>query len=150
MDEKYSILHWLALLMEYRGARISTPAMKKGVEWLKQNYLPDISDYDVIVGYRADDSYFSFARAFVNNQISLRQLSRAMKLGDLGQQYVIKSQKAFVNLHFIDSETVDNVIYYPKRKNRDYKARMNYMRELEREEADDLYIRDLMREGAER
>lgn len=77
---EYSILHWLALLMVNRRFRISTPVMRRGFQWLKDNFLIDITGYDVIIGYRADDSYFSFARAFINNEISLTQLSYAMKL----------------------------------------------------------------------
>lgn len=60
---------------------------------MKDNFLIDITGYDVIIGYRADDSYFSFARAFINNEISLTQLSYAMKLGKLGEQIVLKVQK---------------------------------------------------------
>ncbi|MDY3221374.1 MAG: DUF3990 domain-containing protein, partial [Collinsella sp.] len=47
--------------------------------------------HDVIRGYRADDSYFSFARQFVSGMISLRQLQRIMCLGDLGIQYALMS-----------------------------------------------------------
>ena len=61
-SDEYSILHWLAMLMKYRVVRFSTPIMKRSSQWLLQHYLPDISGADVIIGYRADDSYFSFAR----------------------------------------------------------------------------------------
>ena len=43
------------------------------------------------IGYRADDSYFSFASDFINGAISYRQLCNAMCLGKLGQQFVLKS-----------------------------------------------------------
>ena len=69
-SDEYSILHWLALLVNYRKFRISTPLMKLGVDWLLKHFLIDISKYDIIIGYRADDSYFSFAKAFLNNEIS--------------------------------------------------------------------------------
>ena len=58
-------------------------------EYTILHFLVDIDDYDAIIGYRADDSYFSFARAFVNNEISLGQLSHAMRLGKLGEQFVL-------------------------------------------------------------
>ena len=98
---QYNILHWLALLMKYRTIRLSTPIMKQAHFFLMEHYLLDINQYDVIIGYRADDSYFSFARAFVSNEISLHQLSRAMKLGELGEQFVLKSQKAFDKIRFV-------------------------------------------------
>lgn len=74
-SDEYTILHWLALLMKYRKFRVSTPVMKRGTDWLKELFLIDLTPCDVVVGYRADDSYFSFARAFMNNEISLKQLS---------------------------------------------------------------------------
>lgn len=146
-DEKYTILNWLALLINYRTVRISTPVMKRGVEWLTVHYLIHIEDYDVIVGYRADDSYFSFARAFVNNEISLHQLNYAMKLGKLGEQYVLKSKKAFDSLRFISSTEIQNAVYYPKRKQRDEEARTAYLKELDRDDLNGLFIRDIIREG---
>ena len=94
-SDEYTILHWLALLIEYRKFRISTPIMKRGVDWLREHFLIDLTPYDMVVGYRADDSYFSFARAFINNEISLAQLSYAMRLGKLGEQFVLKSPTAF-------------------------------------------------------
>lgn len=143
---EYTILHWLALLMKNRKVRVSTPVMKRGTEWLYQNFLPDIEDYDAIVGYRADDSYFSFARAFVNNEISLKQLSYAMKLGKLGEQFVLKSKKAFEQIEFKSYEAVDSTIYYAKRKARDDSARKAFYDELEKDDFDGLFMRDLIRE----
>lgn len=64
-EERCTILHWLALLMENRLFRVTAPVMRRGVQWLKEHFLIDIGEYDLIIGYRADDSYFSFARAFI-------------------------------------------------------------------------------------
>lgn len=146
-SDEYNILHWLALLMNYRRLRLSTPVMRRGVEWLKEHFLIDISDYDLIIGYRADDSYFSFARAFVSNEISLNQLSFAMRLGKLGEQYVLKSEKAFGQIKFKSFELADNTIYYARRKKRDDEARNAFFEELEKEDVDGIYIRDIIREG---
>jgi hypothetical protein len=146
LQDEYTILHWLALLMEYRKFRISTPVMKRGDDWLKEQFLIDLTGYDVVIGYRADDSYFSFARAFVNNEISLTQLSYAMKLGELGEQYVLKSPAAFEKIQFISYEAVDNTEYYPKRKIRDEKARAAFRKELERDDLEGLYMRDILKE----
>ena len=147
--KEYSILNWLALLLKYRKIRITTPIMKRGMEWVTEHFNVDISEYDLIIGYRADDSYFSFARAFINNQISLKQLEYAMDLGELGIQYVLKSEKAFQVLSFVDYEIVDRDIYYTKRKRRDEEARRAYMSELEHEAEDGIFVRDLMKEGGQ-
>ena len=82
----YTILNWLAMLVENRRFQPTTAVAAQGIEYLKQVFLPDASQADVIVGYRADDSYFSFARAFVNNAISIDQLAEAMRLGELGKR----------------------------------------------------------------
>lgn len=145
-DEKYMILHWLALLMKNRKGRLSTPIMKRGKEYLLEHYLPDISGYDAIIGYRADDSYFSFAKSFVNNAISLKQLGNAMRLGKLGEQFVLKSQKAFDTIKFLDYTVADNTEYYFKRKTRDDEARAAYYKELENEDLDGIFMRDIIRE----
>ena len=145
-SDEYTILHWLALLMHYRQFRISTPIMKRGADWLKENYLLDLSGYDMVIGYRADDSYFSFARAFVNNEISLTQLSYAMRLGKLGEQYVLKSPAAFERIKFISYEIADNTEYYAKRKARDDDAREAFRAELEKDDLNGLYMRDIIRE----
>lgn len=129
-DKKYSILNWLAILMDNRIGRLSTPIEKQGKEHLLEHFLPSYKDYDIIVGYRADDSYFSFARAFVGNGISLKQLGQAMHLGKLGQQYVLMSEKAFNQIQFIGYEVADNSEYYPKRKARDEVARDAFMRDI--------------------
>lgn len=148
-SEEYTILHWLALLMKYRKFRISTLVMKHGADWLKENFLLDLTPYDAVVGYRADDSYFSFARAFVNNEISLTQLSYAMHLGKLGEQFVLKSPAAFENIRFISYEIADNTEYYVKRKVRDDEARAAFRAELERDDLNGLYMRDIIREGVQ-
>jgi len=143
-DERYSILHWLSILMEHRRVRVTSPIMKRGMEWLLKNHKVDVSEYDVIVGYRADDSYFSFARAFLNNQITLGQLSKAMELGELGLQYVICSEKAFRALTYQGYELVDKSVYRAKRMQRDEQARASYMEQLTEESVSGMYIRDLM------
>lgn len=145
-SDEYNILNWLAILMLHRKARVSTPVARSGKEYLLQNFLPEFEGYDAIVGYRADDSYFSFARAFVANTISLKQLSYAMRLGKLGEQFVLKSKKVFDAIRFVDYTRADNSIYYAKRKVRDDEARAAFERELENEDLDGIYMRDIIRE----
>ena len=130
--------------MQYRQFRISTPIMKRGADWLKNYFLIDLAPYDAIIGYRADDSYFSFARAFINNEISLTQLSYTMHLGKLGEQFVLKSPFAFEKIRFISYEIADNTKYYAKRKARDDKARAIYRAELEKDDLNGLYMRDII------
>ena len=91
----YHILNWLSILLENRTFIVSQGLPFEAMQYLLVNFLPEYKNYDLIVGYRADDSYFSFANAFLNNTISLEQLSIAMKLGKLGEQVVLKVKKHF-------------------------------------------------------
>ena len=141
----YSILHWLTLLLDNRTLKTSNAIAIDGLEYLKNNYYVDISDYDVVIGYRADDSYFKFARAFLSNSISIAQLEQSMHLGELGLQYFIRSQKAFEQIRFIDATAVDHRIYYPLKSGRDTNARNEYMRITQNMHKDGVYLIDLMR-----
>ena len=100
LSPHYSVLHWIALLVEHRSFRKDTAIAVGACEYLHDYFLPDTDACDVIRGWRADDSYFSYARAFVNNTITVEQLGRAMKLGNLGEQIVLKSERAFKSVRF--------------------------------------------------
>ncbi|MBQ8821275.1 MAG: DUF3990 domain-containing protein, partial [Lachnospiraceae bacterium] len=108
----------------------------------------DLKDYDVVIGYRADDSYFSFAESFVQNGLPLRSLNRALRLGRLGEQVVLISEKAFANLQFVDVEFADKTIYYPKFIARDSGARETYRNEIRngRSYKEDIFVLDILRE----
>lgn len=138
------IIEWVALLFSNRVIRYSNPIEKKAADHIIAKYLPDISGYDVIVGYRADDSYFSYARAFLSNTISLQQLHSSMKLGNLGVQVCVKSVKGFENTSFVGAEPVDGEVYFPKRMERDAGARREYYALLEKNTGSDIFIRDII------
>ena len=140
----FCTLHWLAILITNRRFDLDTPIMRQGEYYLKTNFLPNLSEFDVIKGYRADDSYFSFAQAFLSNQISYTQLQKAMKLGKLGEQIVLKSEKAFSLIEFKNYEIADGKKYYVLRQNRMEKARSDYKKSLEDSDISGLFIRDLI------
>lgn len=52
-------------------------------DYVIQTFMPDLSGKDYIIGYRTDDSYFSFAEDFVSGVLSLHDLSEAMRPGAL-------------------------------------------------------------------
>lgn len=122
----FSILNWLAVLLANRLVRLSSPIMKQGALWLAENYLVDLSQADMVAGYRADDSYFGFARAFLRNEITLGQLETAIYLGNLGKQIMVKSPRAFARLAFIESTPADSTIYWPLREERELNALEEY------------------------
>ena len=96
----YTILNWIAVLVAHRLFSIKSPAAQRAKRYLIDNFGVNVNAYDLIIGYRADDSYFDFAASFLNNGISVQQLANAMRLGKLGEQIVIKSKYAFSLLHY--------------------------------------------------
>ena len=147
-EPQYGFLNWLAVLVNNRKFSITSVMAEEAKEYLTAFFLPDLSAVDAITGYRADDSYFTFAMDFLSNTISMRQLSRAMRLGNLGEQFVLKSPKAFDLIRFVRSEAVDGEIYYPKRKKRDTEAREQYLRRERRtaRSGTDVFMLDIIRE----
>ena len=144
---EYNILNWLAILADNRTYWQNGSIAEQAKNYIKENFLPDISEYDVIIGYRADDSYFSFAQDFVSGTISLQKLAEAMRLGKLGEQIVLKSRKAFCQIKFIGYENVEAEEYYIKKNEREREARREYRRSKRNQtDVNDLFILDIMRE----
>ena len=102
-----NVLYWVALLMHNRelssNIRNNYP---RELEYLEKNYLLDVNEYDVVIGYRADDSYFHFPEAFVRSEITLESLNSIFTAGELGKQYVLISEKTFELIKFIDYQEV--------------------------------------------
>ena len=143
----YNILNWLAILADNRTYWQNGSIAEPAKNYIKENFLPDISTYDVIIGYRADDSYFSFAQDFVSGVISLQKLAQAMRLGKLGEQIVLKSPKAFAQIQFAGYENADAEEYYIKKNERERAARRQYRRnKKEKADVNELFILDIMRE----
>lgn len=142
----YTILNWIAVLVEHRLFSIKTPVARRAKRYLIDHFGVNVNAYDLITGYRADDSYFDYAESFLNNGISVEQLARAMRLGKLGEQIVIKSQFAFSRLRYEGFDVAEKEQYYVLRKARDEEANRAYLEMLE-EESDGLYIQDIMRGG---
>ena len=146
---EYSILHWLTVLLKNRQFRITNPIAKDAREYLFENFVVETDSYDVIIGYRADDSYFSFAEDFLNNAISVKKLSKAMTLGNLGEQVVLVSKKAFDSIKFIEASEVKRSKYYVLKMKRDKAARSKYLNSDRgySYSQDELYMLDIMRQG---
>ena len=145
---EYTILNWMAVLVEHRLFSIKIPVARRAKAYLIEHFGVNVNAYDLITGYRADDSYFDFAEAFLNNGITVEQLAHAMRLGKLGEQIVIKSKFAFSKIRFEGFEVAEKNSYYVLRKARDDDANQTYLHILE-EESDGLYIQDIMRGGIE-
>lgn len=126
----FCILHWLAVLLENRQFETEYGLASEAKEYLTKNFAVPYKSADVIIGYRADDSYFAFAQDFLSGAISYSQLNAAMRLGKLGNQYVLKSAAAFEALSFIDVDEATRGEWLLRKESRDAEARKVYLTEL--------------------
>lgn len=145
-DSKFSILHWLSILMQNRVFSPKSPLGKQNLDFLFSYYKIEYTVYDIIMGYRANDSYFSFASDFLENIIPIQSLANSMKLGSLGVQIVLKSERAFKNIVFTGSEAADSRTYYQQYKKRDMSARKSYLENLRYQKPESsTYLIDIVR-----
>lgn len=146
LSKNNDVLTWITILLQNRVFDIKNEIAKAGKEYLISHFNINVSEYDVIIGYRADDSYFAFAEDFLNNTISVRRLSEALRLGNLGKQVVLISKKAFDQITFEGYEKAESTVYYPLRKNRNDLARSEFLNNRKGILSnDDVYLIDLIR-----
>ena len=147
-DGQHTVLNWIAILLKYRTFKLSSEIAIDARDYIIEHYSVNISDYDVVIGYRADDSYFQYAESFVSNGLPLRSLNKALKLGKLGDQTVLVSQKAFDQIRFVDAAPVSKDEYYPKFIDRDSSARKAFKQEIKKSKVyrDDIFVLDILRE----
>ena len=116
------VLVWIALLMHHRDIEPNVRELyRQRFDFLEENYYPkEIDGFDIIIGYRADDAYFKFPMLFIQNELSIERMEEIYKLGNLGLQIVLKSEKAFSRIKFVEPPINVKAAYYDK-----YRARKN-------------------------
>ena len=117
-------------------------------EYLLENFYIDTKNYDIIIGYRADDSYFSYAQSFISNALSVKKLSSALRLGNLGTQIVLVSDKAFKQINFIQAHFANKKHFFSSFISRDEKAREEFHTKIKKTKhsKEDIFIIDIIRE----
>lgn len=147
-SKEYSIIHWVSVLLKNRKFRLTSDIEQAGMYYILDNFPVDTESYDVIIGYRADDSYFSFARDFLRNSITVKRLTQFMKSENPGKQIVIKSQEAFSRLKFLGAEEAPQEVHYPLRKKRDELVRTAYLSDRKGNvlSSESLLLIDIVRE----
>ena len=99
---KYSVLNWIAILVHFREFEHAFERLNCGrINQIIEKYYIDVNDFDVVIGYRADDAYFRFPKEFIEGNISIEDLEEVFNLGSLGVQYAFISEKAIKRLHFV-------------------------------------------------
>ena len=147
-SKEYSIIHWVSVLLKNRKFTLTSDIEQAGMYYILDNFPVDTESYDVIIGYRADDSYFSFARDFLRNSITVKRLTQFMKSENPGKQIVIKSQEAFSRLKFLGAEEAPQEVHYPLRKKRDELVRTAYLSDRKGNvlSSESLLLIDIVRE----
>lgn len=147
-DGNYNVLNWMALLLTNRRFSLNTEIAENARNYIIDNFMVDLKGVDYIIGYRADDSYFSFAESFVENGLSLQNLERALFLGKLGIQTALVSEKAFKHLTFLDAKEADKAIYFSRFNTRDNNARIAYREKIRKNKnyKNEIFVMDIMRE----
>lgn len=144
----FNTLHWLSVLVQNRVFDMDGGVIASAAEYLKRHFPVDSSSADVIVGHRADDNYFSFARGFLNGTLSYAQLCRAIRLGGLGLQTVLKSPESFARICPDGFERASRADCLPRRRRREDAARQEFGEILKQGfQAEDLYMVNIIQEG---
>jgi len=142
-----TVLNWIAVLLANRTFQIDLEVAVTVRDHLLAHFMPPIDTADVVIGYRADDSYFSYAETFVDNGLSVRRLNDALRLGKLGMQVALVSPRAFRHLKPVGIEAVEWTDYHPRYVRRDTSAREAWREEIKGAavEPDDLFALDIVR-----
>lgn len=120
------VLAWIAEVISNRGTNQEAAAIIGNR--LVEMYKLDTDKFDVIKGYRADDSYTQVIEAFLMNQINIAEVERLFYKGSLGNQIFLKSQKAFDCIEWKGSYEVE---LEEKDKEEDIRARREVNRFLQ-------------------
>jgi len=142
----YCILHWLSVLLSNREFELDTALAAEARDYILEKFPIDTDKADIITGWRADDSYFTFARNFLSGAITLTKLGEAMRLGKLGTQFVLKSREAFARVKFKEADLAKASDWFVLKKGRDDEARRIYRDMRTKRERNGLYITRIMDE----
>lgn len=147
--DKYSVLNWMAILMHFRTLDSTFIKNNKIVlDWLAKYYI-NVDEYDAVIGFRADDSYFRFPIRFISNDLSFEDLEDVYISGHLGIQYAFMSERAIKALKFegiIECENAFLGHYYSivRKATEEFDEIINRPRDPKK-----TYILDLMRHDNE-
>lgn len=136
-------LRWITLLVKHRFSYEERYAYQDEINWLIRNFDVNLNDFDIIEGYRADDSYFVYSKEFVAGNISIDVLQKAMLTGKLGKQIVLISKKAFNHITTIDYKKID-----PSKEYEEFRAQADkeYHRLAKEQSIHEKRLLDIMRE----
>ncbi len=147
-SDEQDILKWLAIILSNRIIPLLSPSETKRRDKIIREYLPDITEADMIKGYRADDSVFTLCRSFVSGDISSEELINIIKAEYPGEQVLLRTEKALSQLDHETYDIVDGSFYYPARIKRDHSFRRSVLNLSDTtfiSSYPEIYLKDAMR-----
>ena len=123
-SSRYTPLHWLAVLFNFREFDLSSQSSRMAREYIIKYFNVDFQGSDCIVGYRADDVCFKFAQDFIDGKLSYQSLKSYLTVNDSNRQFVLKSNRAFENISFAGYEPALSDVYYAD----EYSKELNALR----------------------
>lgn len=61
-SDKYNALHWITILIQNRIFSIKNDIAREGKKYLDEHFSLEYENFDIIKGYRADNSYFTLLK----------------------------------------------------------------------------------------
>ncbi len=121
-SEDYSILNWVAIILSNRIIRSDAPGPEKTAGKILSVHMPDISGADIVMGYRADGINLALCRAFIEGKLTTEALEELIIKCDLGDQVLLRSDRAVSRLVFKDAIPTDGAVYHLQRQSAESKA----------------------------
>lgn len=125
-SSRYTPLHWLSVLFNFREFDFSSPAAYRAREYINKYFSVDFQGSDCIIGYRADDICFKLAQDFIDGRLSYQSLRYYLSESDSTRQFVLKSNRAFEGVTFTGYEPALSAVYYAE----DYARELHTLKSL--------------------
>ena len=93
--DKLDSIYWLSVLLQHRVDEGYREEIRDRSTEFAMKYPANCDTADIIHGWRADDRYFAIIRDFLSTLISLETAKDAIMFGNLGKQFVVKSERAY-------------------------------------------------------
>ena len=105
--DDYGPLTWIAEIAYNRHAKSELALL--AAELICDMYKVDTSNADIIIGYRAGGVYMNALNAFLEGAITVDETERLFRMANLGEQYFLKSEKAFEQIVFTTSHKCEKI-----------------------------------------
>ena len=146
-EPPHTVLNWIAVLLANRTFQLDLEIAAEVRDYFIEHFMPPVGEADIVIGHRADDSYFNYAEAFVNNGLSIARLNEALRLGKLGLQVALRSEKAFEAIRFVRVDEVPWDEYHGRYVGRDAAARREWRDNLKGGASSGYFANDVIRMG---